>query len=212
LNSVELIHMNGRAFDYNLGRFLSVDPIIQFPTNSQSLNPYSYIMNNPLAGTDPTGFAACGVDDDRSCVEQKGTHKVYDENGKFLGTVTSRHNTLSFEPTSQGMKWVTDNGGRIGIGVTGAGGRKDQQESNSGKGSLISQESDSLSVADDMKGLKPRASEVPRSVVNACKGYVAPPTCGGDQQVDKASVRIPAKADTGSDDGGHPRSVATQAG
>jgi RHS repeat-associated protein len=56
LNSVELIHMNGRAFDYNLGRFLSVDPIIQFPTNSQSLNPYSYIMNNPLAGTDPTGF------------------------------------------------------------------------------------------------------------------------------------------------------------
>jgi RHS repeat-associated protein len=74
LNSVELIHMNGRAFDYNLGRFLSVDPIIQFPTNSQSLNPYSYIMNNPLAGTDPTGFkvdwngTSCeglGVDDCR---------------------------------------------------------------------------------------------------------------------------------------------------
>lgn len=58
LNQLELIHMNGRVFDYALGRFFSVDPIIQFPLNSQSLNPYSYILNNPLSGTDPTGYAA----------------------------------------------------------------------------------------------------------------------------------------------------------
>ncbi|GAB2907911.1 RHS repeat domain-containing protein [Rheinheimera gaetbuli] len=58
LDEAELIHMNGRAYDYNLGRFLSVDPVIQSPGNSQSLNPYSYIMNNPLAGTDPTGYFA----------------------------------------------------------------------------------------------------------------------------------------------------------
>lgn len=51
--------MNGRAYDYNLGRFLSVDPFIQAPSNSQSMNPYSYIMNNPLAGTDPSGYVAC---------------------------------------------------------------------------------------------------------------------------------------------------------
>lgn len=50
--------MNGRAYDYQLGRFLSVDPFIQFPANSQSLNPYSYILNNPMAGTDPTGYYA----------------------------------------------------------------------------------------------------------------------------------------------------------
>jgi hypothetical protein len=50
--------MNGRVYDYNLGRFLSVDPLIQSPTSTQSVNPYSYIMNNPLAGTDPTGYAA----------------------------------------------------------------------------------------------------------------------------------------------------------
>jgi RHS repeat-associated protein len=60
LNQLELIHMNGRVFDYALGRFFSVDPIIQFPLNSQSLNPYSYILNNPLSGTDPTGYTACG--------------------------------------------------------------------------------------------------------------------------------------------------------
>ncbi|MDC2889324.1 hypothetical protein PN838_11710 [Psychrosphaera sp. G1-22] len=48
--------MNGRVYDYNLGRFMSVDPFIQSPTNTQSINPYSYIMNNPMAGTDPTGY------------------------------------------------------------------------------------------------------------------------------------------------------------
>lgn len=58
LNSLELIHMNGRVYDYNLGRFTGVDPFIQFPLNSQSLNPYSYILNNPLASTDPTGYLA----------------------------------------------------------------------------------------------------------------------------------------------------------
>ncbi|TGE76308.1 hypothetical protein C7Y70_19475, partial [Pseudoalteromonas sp. KS88] len=58
LDNVELIHMNGRVYDYNLGRFMSVDPVIQSPTNSQSINPYSYIMNNPLSGTDPTGYTA----------------------------------------------------------------------------------------------------------------------------------------------------------
>jgi len=47
LDNTRLIHMNGRACDYNLGRFLSVDPIIQFPEDSHSLNPYSYLINNP---------------------------------------------------------------------------------------------------------------------------------------------------------------------
>lgn len=56
LNQLELIHMNGRVFDYGLGRFFGVDPVVQFPLNSQSLNPYSYILNNPLSGTDPTGY------------------------------------------------------------------------------------------------------------------------------------------------------------
>ncbi|HVJ62216.1 MAG TPA: RHS repeat-associated core domain-containing protein [Tahibacter sp.] len=56
LDSLGLIHMNGRAYDYQLGRFISVDPFVQFPANSQSLNPYSYILNNPLSAKDPTGY------------------------------------------------------------------------------------------------------------------------------------------------------------
>jgi len=39
-----------------IGRFLSADPFIQFPEFTQSLNRYSYVLNNPLSFTDPTGF------------------------------------------------------------------------------------------------------------------------------------------------------------
>lgn len=56
IEEMNLIHMNGRLYDPILGRFLSADPEIQDPSNSQSLNRYSYCLNNPLAYTDPTGF------------------------------------------------------------------------------------------------------------------------------------------------------------
>ena len=55
LDAVGLIHMNGRVYDPVLGRFISPDPWIQDPKNSQSFNRYSYVWNNPLRYTDPTG-------------------------------------------------------------------------------------------------------------------------------------------------------------
>jgi RHS repeat-associated protein len=57
LDNVDLIHMNGRVYDPTLGRFLSADPIIQEPMLAQSLNRYSYVMNNPLSAIDPTGYS-----------------------------------------------------------------------------------------------------------------------------------------------------------
>lgn len=56
LDNIGLVHMNGRVYDPNVGRFLSVDPVFQAPTNGQSVNPYSYVMNNPLSLTDPSGY------------------------------------------------------------------------------------------------------------------------------------------------------------
>ena len=57
LDDTYLIHMNGRVYDYRLGRFLSVDPIISNSLNTQSVNAYSYLGNNPLSGVDSTGYA-----------------------------------------------------------------------------------------------------------------------------------------------------------
>jgi hypothetical protein len=34
----------------------------QAPTNTQSVNPYSYVMNNPLSLTDPSGYCASAAD------------------------------------------------------------------------------------------------------------------------------------------------------
>lgn len=51
-----IIHMNGRIYDPTLGRFLQADPHIQAPTNSQNYNRYSYVLNNPLSYTDPSGY------------------------------------------------------------------------------------------------------------------------------------------------------------
>ena len=51
-----LIHMNGRIYDPSLGRFMTTDPHIQAAGYSQSYNQYSYILNNPLGGTDPSGY------------------------------------------------------------------------------------------------------------------------------------------------------------
>jgi RHS repeat-associated protein len=56
LDEVGIVHMNGRIYDATLGRFLQADPNIQSPTAVGSLNRYSYVMNNPLNATDPTGY------------------------------------------------------------------------------------------------------------------------------------------------------------
>ncbi|GBL06321.1 RHS repeat-associated core domain-containing protein [Glaciecola sp. KUL10] len=56
VDNAGLIHMNGRIYDPVLGRFMSADPYIQAATNAQSLNRYSYVWNNPLNATDPSGY------------------------------------------------------------------------------------------------------------------------------------------------------------
>ncbi len=48
--------MNGRIYDPTLGRFLQADPFIQAPKNSQNYNRYSYVLNNPMSYTDPSGY------------------------------------------------------------------------------------------------------------------------------------------------------------
>ncbi|MCQ2229631.1 MAG: hypothetical protein MJZ13_07795 [Bacteroidales bacterium] len=50
-NSFQLIDMNGRFYDPILARFLSPDPYVQAPDNTQSFNRYSYCLNNPLKYT-----------------------------------------------------------------------------------------------------------------------------------------------------------------
>jgi RHS repeat-associated protein len=56
LDALGLVNMNGRIYDPGIGRFLSADPFVQAPTQTQNYNRYSYVLNNPLSFTDPSGF------------------------------------------------------------------------------------------------------------------------------------------------------------
>lgn len=58
LSMFGLVNMNARLYDLLLGRFLSPDPYVQMPENSQSFNRYSYCLNNPLMYRDQTGEIA----------------------------------------------------------------------------------------------------------------------------------------------------------
>jgi RHS repeat-associated protein len=52
-------YFGARYYASSMGRFMSPDPSQLYyadPTNPQSLNLYSYALNNPLKNTDPTGL------------------------------------------------------------------------------------------------------------------------------------------------------------
>ena len=63
LQSVGLIHMNGRLYDPVIRRFLSPDNFVQDPYNTQNFDRYGYVYNNPLMYADPSGefFVAAAI-------------------------------------------------------------------------------------------------------------------------------------------------------
>jgi RHS repeat-associated protein len=76
LDTLALVHLNGRIYDPITARMTSADPTVPDPADLQALNRYAYVINNPLRYTDPTGFAYAGNQDqhvpDINTVEQMG--------------------------------------------------------------------------------------------------------------------------------------------
>lgn len=110
-DDVWLLHMGGRLYDYQLGRFLNVDPIIGNPLSSQSLNPYSYIGNNPLSGTDPTGYASVSI---TGCTPMTGSHICGADTGAKNGQTTYNGRVTSTNPNT-GITTTT----RFTVGISG---------------------------------------------------------------------------------------------
>jgi hypothetical protein len=65
-----------RFYSPILGRFISADSVVPQPRNPQSLNRYSYVINNPLAFTDPNGHCY-----DTVCNNSYSTHIDYNISG-----------------------------------------------------------------------------------------------------------------------------------
>jgi len=60
LDSLGLIHMNARLYDPKLGRFITADTLIPTKDNLEAFNRYTYVYNNPLSLTDPSGNSPAG--------------------------------------------------------------------------------------------------------------------------------------------------------
>ncbi len=64
-----IYHFNARFYSPTLGRFLSADTTMSGISNPQNLNRFSYVANNPLRYTDPTGHMACiDFDENGQCI------------------------------------------------------------------------------------------------------------------------------------------------
>lgn len=141
VDDVQILHMGGRVYDYGLGRFLNVDPIIGNALNSQSLNPYSYIGNNPLSGVDPTGYATqdapeigtlCGAMAQASgcggvSTTQVGSPSLSEHNDAVAASLSAQANHITH---------VAADSGAVSMTSSGAGGAKNAQASPADQGAL----------------------------------------------------------------------------
>ena len=64
----KLIYLRNRYYDPKLGRFITPDPEFGSKTDPQSLNPYTYVSNNPLNYIDPMGLRSA-----KACAYPAGT-------------------------------------------------------------------------------------------------------------------------------------------
>ena len=81
-------------FSPYINRFLSADTIVPGYANPQSLNRYSYVINNPLRYTDPTGHGQCQTKED---CEDMGTTPM--GAGKSVVRPKRQHKDKDHDPT-----------------------------------------------------------------------------------------------------------------
>jgi RHS repeat-associated protein len=83
IGELSIYHFNARFYSPTLARFLSADTIIQGIANPQNLNPFSYVLNNPIRYTDPTGHMCIEYDANGSPVRADCT------TGEIVGGATT---------------------------------------------------------------------------------------------------------------------------
>jgi RHS repeat-associated protein len=81
LAGMGIVHLNGRVYDPLVARMMSADPYVPDALDGQAWNPYSYVVNNPLAFTDPSGYCFLGL-----CGVGQAVNNFFRSAGKFLAS------------------------------------------------------------------------------------------------------------------------------
>lgn len=129
-------------YDPTLARFVSADPLISRPDDTQSYNRYSYVSNRPMFYTDPSGFSGAnsGCSGDPSmarCKTAAETEKTKDGlkegQGKSGGADTSTEQAVNSveQHKADAAEFVKDNPDAVnadGTGLTDAGKKKWAEE------------------------------------------------------------------------------------
>lgn len=108
-----LTHLGAREYDPALGRFTSIDPVLD-PGDPQSLNGYAYADNNPATNHDPNG-ALCTNGPDGMCYVAR--------TGQNVATpgVSDRNSSPGPDPGYTAGRRITGSGGSGGTNVGGGG-------------------------------------------------------------------------------------------
>ncbi|MEU6849118.1 RHS repeat-associated core domain-containing protein [Actinacidiphila alni] len=116
-----LTNLGAREYDPTLGRFLSVDPILD-TTDIQSLNGYAYADNTPVDSADPTGLMLAPVDGgsaycNASC-QQGGGSTVGHNTVPTTGTTDSGGTGKGKGHRGHGLpSWLTSSASKTGHAI-----------------------------------------------------------------------------------------------
>nr|MBP7512614.1 hypothetical protein [Bacteroidia bacterium] len=109
LKEFGIINMNGRLYDPIVGRMLNVDNFVQDPSSSQAFNRYSYVVNNPLKYTDPSGWNR----EDRADRKQEREYRRWERHTSiYIGSEIDDNG----DDTEINYIWLYDRGGIGGEG------------------------------------------------------------------------------------------------
>ena len=95
-----LYYYNARYYDPVLGRFIQPDPVVfSDPRNPQTLNGYTYALNNPLKYIDPSGNSIEGPDgelyrDTDAALRAAEAKEAREAGGRLEGSGTTGNFTL----------------------------------------------------------------------------------------------------------------------
>ena len=90
-----------RAYDPEIGRFVSPDPIVPDPSKPQSLNRYGYVRNNPLKFVDPSGHS-------EEWVNKAWRDEFFERHKREPNGMDIAYRYASMDATSRGDDWSVE--------------------------------------------------------------------------------------------------------